>query len=239
MTSTTITPAIDGGTRRREAIREIAVFLGVTGSLLIGSTAIALSQDVDVRHIEDASSLGQAAMYTQALFPFVGAVVARLVGAGTLRGAGAQWGFRRAPWSAVGKGWLYSLLAGLAGGLVWLTGLGGFDGDAVGGITIAGLTVLVLPYIVLAIGEDVGWRGTLTTRLGEISSPRTVILISGLAWSMFHWPLMLFLGGAPEGMPKSLALVLFTIGSSTAFGAVLASMQARWGIWPGVITHAV
>jgi membrane protease YdiL (CAAX protease family) len=47
---------------------------------------------------------------------------------------------------------------------------------------------------------------------------------------------ILLLGGAPEGVPGA-AVVLFTVGTM-AFGAVLASVQARWGIWPGVVAHA-
>ena len=69
-------------------------------------------------------------------------------------------------------------------------------------------------------------------------SPRTLVLVSGLAWAAFHWPLIVLLGGTPEGAPVWYALAIFTVGI-TALGAVLASMQLRWGIWPGVVTHAV
>jgi membrane protease YdiL (CAAX protease family) len=101
-----------------------------------------------------------------------------------------------------------------------------------------GLTLLVLPYVVLALGEDVGWRGLLVGRLAEVAGPRTVVLVSGLVWSSFHWPLIALLGGTPEGVPVWWALLWFTVGT-TAFGAVLANMQLRWGIWPGVLAHAV
>src|SRR3954447_389989 len=101
-----------------------------------------------------------------------------------------------------------------------------------------GLTVLVLPYVLLAIGEDVGWRGLLVTRLAEVAGPRPVVLVSGLLWSMSHWPLILLLGGTPTGVAPWWALLWFTVGT-TALGAVLASMQLRWGVWPGVLAHAV
>jgi membrane protease YdiL (CAAX protease family) len=238
MTQTMLTtPAAPTAVHRPTAIKEIAVFLGTTFALLTTSTAVGLSQDVDVRHIEDATPLGQAAMYGQAVFPLIGAVVARLVTHGTLRRPG--FGFRRTSWRSIGIAWLYVLVTTLAGGaLGWATGTAGFKSDALSPSVLLGLSVLVVPYLVLAVGEDVGWRGVLVNRLAEISGPRTVVLVSGLAWSAFHWPLMIFMGGAPAGVPLLAGLALFTVGCCT-FGAILANMQLRWGMWPGVVGHAV
>jgi membrane protease YdiL (CAAX protease family) len=126
----------------------------------------------------------------------------------------------------------------LAGVLVWTFGLAGFDGGELGLLAVLGCTVLGLPYVVLALGEDLGWRGLMTTRLAGVAGPRTVVLATGLVWGMFHWPLMLFLGGTPAGTPLWFALTSFTIGTA-ALGAILASMQLRWGIWPGLVVHAM
>lgn len=222
---------------RRSAVRQIGVFLGVTFALITVSTTVALAEHVDVRRIDEASALGQTAMYLQAFFPLVGALAARLVGRADEGGAG--WGFRRAPWSAVGRAWALAVGVVLSSAvLVWATGVGGFDAGGFGPIVLAGLTVLPLPYVLLAIGEDIGWRGLLATRLAEHWGPRVVVLASGLAWSVFHWPLIIWLGGTPEGVPVWYALVMFTVGT-TALGAMLAGMQLQWGIWPGVIMHAV
>ena len=198
---------------------------------------MALAQGVDVRNIEDASPLGQAVMYGQALWPFVGVLVARLSVGGSLRRAGL--GFRRPGWRPLGLAWAYGLGVTLAGGLlVWGTGLGGIDTGPLTGVVPLGLTVLALPYVPLALAEDVGWRGLLVTRLAEVSGPRTVVLVSGFAWAAFHWPLIALLGGTPGGVPAVAAVAMFTV-STLALGAVLASMQLRWGIWPGVLAHAV
>jgi membrane protease YdiL (CAAX protease family) len=219
------------------ARREIGVFLGVVAGLTAVSTAVALGEGVDVRHIEDASALGQTVMYLSASFAAIGAVVAQLVVHRTLRRPG--WGVRRAPLRAVAGAWLFTLATILTtGALLWGTGLGGLDTGAVGSSTLLGLTVLVLPYLVLALAEDIGWRGLFVTRLAQVAGPRTVVLAGGLAWSAFHWPLMFWLGGTPEGVATWFAVAMFTIGI-TGFGAVLASMQLRWGIWPGVVAHAV
>lgn len=219
------------------ARREIAVFLATVSALMTASTLVGLREGVDVRHIEDASPLGATAMYTQAFFPFVGVIAARLsVGRG-LRRAGL--GFRRVGLATLGRAWGFALLAGLVPAvLLWVTGLVGFHADALTGIAPLGLTLLVLPYVVLALGEDVGWRGLLVTRLAAIASPRTVVWGSGLAWAAFHAPLMIWLGGTPEGVPVAYTVLVFAVGV-VAYGAVLASMQLCWGIWPGVLTHAV
>jgi membrane protease YdiL (CAAX protease family) len=223
--------------RRRVARKEIGVFLGVTAALTALSTTVALGEGVDVRHIEEASALGQTVLYLSASFSFVGAVVARLVAHRSLRRPG--WGVRRTPWRTIGIAWAFTLATVLTSGLLlWGTGLGGFDTNALGSSTLLGLSVLVLPYVALALAEDIGWRGLLATRLAEVSGPRTVVLVGGVAWAAFHWPLMFWLGGTPEGVASWFAVLMFTIGV-TGFGAVLASMQLRWGIWPGVVAHAV
>ncbi|GAA2719078.1 CPBP family intramembrane glutamic endopeptidase [Cellulomonas aerilata] len=232
---------VDAGPPRRgdrpAARTEIAVFLGTVAVLVTGTTAIGLAEGVDVSRIDEAGALGQAAMYGQAAVPGIAALVARRVTRGRSRGAGL--GFRRPPLRALGRAWLYAVATVLgAAGLVWATGLAGFASGALGPQVLLGLTVLVVPYLLLALAEDVGWRGLLVTRLAEIAGPRTVVLVGGLAWSAFHWPLMLVLGGAPDGVPIWFGILTFTAGG-TLLGAVLASMQLRWGIWPGVLAHAV
>lgn len=225
------------GARRRTALWEIGIFLGVNAALTAVSTAVALGEGVDVRHIEDASALGQAVMYASAAFAAVGAVVAQLVLHRSLRRPG--WGVRRTRLRAVVGAWVFTLATVLASGvLLWGTGLGGLDIDAAGISPLLGLTVLVAPYALLALAEDIGWRGLLVTRLAAIAGPRTVVLVGGVAWSVFHWPMMIWLGGTPEGVAPWFAVAMFTVGL-TGFGAVLAGMQLRWGIWPGVVAHAV
>lgn len=216
--------------------KEIGVFLGTTAALLATTTAIAVASDADVTAVDTAPPLVQAVLFGQALIPFLAALVARLVATGSLRRPG--WGFRRTSWRSIGTAWLWGWLTTLAGGaLVWATGLGGLDTDGFDLTVVLGLTLLAVPYVLLALAEDVGWRGLLVTRLAQVTGPRTVVLVSGLAWAFFHWPLVVFVGGAPDGVPVWWALLCMTAGI-VALGAALASMQLRWGIWPGVVAHA-
>ncbi|MGY1635324.1 lysostaphin resistance A-like protein [Geodermatophilus sp. SYSU D00742] len=237
MTTTPQLSAPAAPTRSPSPRKEIGVFLGTTAALLAGTTTVAASQGADAAHVDQAPPMVQAVLYSQALIPLLAAVVARLAVTGSLRRPG--WGFRRVPLRVLGRAWLWALLTTLAGGvLLWVTGLGGVDSGGLGVMPVLGLTVLVGPYVLLALAEDVGWRGLLVTRLAQVAGPRTVVLVSGVAWALFHWPLVLFLGGAPAGLPVAFALLCTTIGS-TALGAALAGMQLRWGIWPGVLAHAV
>jgi membrane protease YdiL (CAAX protease family) len=233
-----LSPAPDlAPARRSSPWKEIGVFLGTVVVLTATTTTIALSEHADVREVDSASPVGQAALNGQALIPLAAAVLARLVSTGTLRRPG--WGFRRTSWRSLGVAWAWSLTTDLvATAVVWATGAGGFRTAGLDVVVPLGLTAFVLPYVLLAIGEDVGWRGLLVTRLAEVAGPRTVVLVSGLIWSSFHWPLILLLGGTPAGVAPWWALLWFTVGT-TALGAVLASMQLRWGLWPGVLAHAV
>jgi membrane protease YdiL (CAAX protease family) len=217
--------------------RELGIFLTLQTCLTAATTVLALQQGVDVSRIDEAPPLGQAALYLSALWPAVSALAARRVVHGRFRWAG--WGLRRAPWSRLALAWLVALATVLAAGaLVVLTGVGGLDLAAGGTLPLLGLTVVVLPYVLLALGEELGWRGLVVTRLAEVAGPRTVVLASGLTWSAFHWPMILVLGGTPEGVSPVFAVAAFTTGL-TGLAAVLASMQLRWGIWPVCVAHAV
>ncbi|WP_241829815.1 hemerythrin domain-containing protein [Parafrankia colletiae] len=236
---------------------------------------MAVSESVDVRHIGDASALGQAAMYCQAFWPLVGAVLGRTAVRG--RRGGHGWGLRpdravrdlppasqpglaprrssrrSARAKVLALAWAYGvgypLLAGLA---LWFTGLGGFDGEelattyhldglpAAGGVALAvvlGVTVGCVPYLFLALGEEIGWRGVLTPHLAASGSPTRLVLLGGLIWSAFHLPIIVALGGAPDGVPIPVAALFFTVGL-TALGATLAWQRLRYGLWPAVVTHA-
>jgi membrane protease YdiL (CAAX protease family) len=50
---------------------------------------------------------------------------------------------------------------------------------------------LIPLLFVLAIGEEVGWRGFALPRLMENRSAFSASLILGAAWAIFHWPLLL------------------------------------------------
>jgi membrane protease YdiL (CAAX protease family) len=243
MKTAALPPGAPATTPARTARREAARFVVLQMVLALATTAVAVAEGVDVRRIEEASALGQAATYGTAVTPLVAALVARWSTTRGLRG----WGLRRTSWRTLLLGWTAGVLPVLAAYVaVWTTGAGRFDAAAAAtafGLDSAPLaavlatTVMVLPYVILALAEDIGWRGLLVTRLAEVARPRTVHLVSGVAWSASHLWLLLFFGGTPDGVAPLYAVAMFTV-ATTALGSILAAMQLRWGIWPGVVAHA-
>lgn len=147
-------------------------------------------------------------------------------------------GLRRAPWRAI---FLAAVVpfgaATLSFFLLFATGL---DGIAIPVDPLRALVALPLAgyglFALLALGEEVGWRGFLLTRL-RASGVRRRYLATGLVWAAWHYPLILFAGYASSPLPW-LSVVLFTV-DLAALGVFLAVLRERTGsLWPAVVGHA-
>jgi membrane protease YdiL (CAAX protease family) len=87
-------------------------------------------------------------------------------------------------------------------------------------------TVLLAPVlaIVIALGEEYGWRGYLQTELFKLGRVRGVLLL-GVIWGAWHWPIIL-MGYNYPGHPLLglLLMALYTTGLAVVLGyAVLKS----------------
>ncbi|MGB4985776.1 MAG: CPBP family intramembrane glutamic endopeptidase [Erysipelotrichaceae bacterium] len=75
-------------------------------------------------------------------------------------------------------------------------------------------TLLGVPGVLLslltAVGEEIGWRGYLVPKLLETNSFNKTVLISGIIWNLYHYPLIFF-GGYNSGVNIGFAIVMFTI----------------------------
>ncbi|TGD76240.1 CPBP family intramembrane metalloprotease [Mangrovimicrobium sediminis] len=94
--------------------------------------------------------------------------------------------------------------------------------------------VLLLPGV---LGEEIGWRGLLVPALSARFRFTTVALLSGLLWSMWHWPLM-FLGfyGNSE-TPLVFQLASFTL-CLVSISIVMAYFRYKSdSLWPAVTLH--
>jgi membrane protease YdiL (CAAX protease family) len=98
-------------------------------------------------------------------------------------------------------------------------------------------TVGFLGGVVFALGEEIGWRGFLVPELAQVTSFTRTAWISGAAWAVYHYPLILF-ANYNSGTPKWFALFAFTwMVVASAF--LYAWLRLRSGtVWTAVILHA-
>jgi len=155
-------------------------------------------------------------------------VVLRITGGrGEMARVGLAWGRGRF-YIALGLGVIafYVLQAALNG----LLGLGpthlasvpaipGFGAPAT--MLIAGLQSVVLaPFfaVLLAFGEEYGWRGYLQSELIKLGRVRGVIIV-GVIWGVWHWPIIL-MGYNYPGHPFAglLLMLLYTMGLAVVLG---------------------
>jgi membrane protease YdiL (CAAX protease family) len=89
----------------------------------------------------------------------------------------------------------------------------------------------------LALGEELGWRGLLVPELAKVASFRMTALLSGSIWVLFHVPGIVF-AGYHSRAPIWYGLSVFTI-SFVAVSFVLAWLRLKSGsVWTAVIFHA-
>lgn len=94
--------------------------------------------------------------------------------------------------------------------------------------------------MLLAVGEETGWRGYLTPYLTERLGRRRALLLSGAIWGAWHWPLILCAGyeygtGYP-GAPFT-GMLLMCVGCA-AMGILLSLLYEKAGcIWAPALAH--
>lgn len=100
--------------------------------------------------------------------------------------------------------------------------------------------LLVLPVaaatMLTTFGEEVGWRGWLSTVLAPLGALRTAVLV-GVIWSTWHLPLLLTYLHLGEMSGRELVVTSVNL----VLGAlVLSGLRQRTGsVWPAVLGHAL
>lgn len=108
-------------------------------------------------------------------------------------------------------------------------------------VAIQALQAMLIAPLLNAIstfGEEFGWRGYLQPKLMPLGS-RKAILLTGLIWGIWHWPIILMgynFGADYWGAPflGPLAMVWFTLTLSIIFGWLTIKTDT---VWPAVIAH--
>jgi CAAX protease family protein len=187
--------------------------------------------------------------------PGIAALITRLAFHRNLRGLG--WGLGKFRYLAAGYGTPLAYAA-LAYGAVWLVSRGAFfdsaalarvaeslnerfgwtlgsNGATAGVFFLFVATQGVFFNCLFALGEEIGWRGLLVSRLAETQSFTRTAAISGLIWAVWHWPLILMAGY--HGASRAFSLAAFTL------MVVAASFIYAWlrlisgSVWTAVLLH--
>lgn len=141
----------------------------------------------------------------------------------------------------LGLAWVYPIVVlSLAYGIAWTTGLETLRHDTsyreVASLLVRSATWWLLPSVLSAFGEELGWRGYMLDRLVSARVPRPIV-VSGLVWWAWHLPLVLT--GQLVSGPSPLLVALALLPTIMAFAFVAALLRAMSGsLWPAVVLHA-
>jgi membrane protease YdiL (CAAX protease family) len=88
-----------------------------------------------------------------------------------------------------------------------------------------------------ALGEEIGWRGFLVPQLAKTNSFTATAFISGIIWSLWHYPILIF-ADYNSGTPTWYALTCFTV-MVVSISFVFTWLRLKSGsLWTGVLLHA-
>ena len=208
---------------RRKARRGLAIYFAIV---------VVLSAAIEGFVIVNPAMDGLIAVLM--FVPAIASVVARLALGEGFSDVSFRLGGRRGL-GAVGIALVFPVAIGLvAYGIAWTTGLAGFDARPSSGMVVSFAVGLVIG-LVLAAGEEIGWRGYMLTRLIDSGVPRPV-LAGGLIWALWHVPLVL--GGVYAAGPSPALSAALIVVSITSFGFVISRLRLETGsVWPAIVLH--
>lgn len=221
--------------------RNVTAFVGLS---LVGSLALALA----FQGIDPFSTLGNVLGLLAMWLPALAALAVKCLGERSLR----MDGWRAGP----PRYWLAAYIAPLLYGgipfaLAAAIGTGEFNGErlaigagnwglepTVGNGILLLTTVLILPGLLMALGEEIGWRGYLFPRLVARYGFWSAVNIGAVIWFAFHVPGLAAGLYGPAELPLWWSLALFAglIWSGSLFYGWLRLKSGS--IWPVALAHA-
>lgn len=166
--------------------------------------------------------------------PGVSALVTRLIFQHNVRGEGWSWAPTR--YELIGYA-LPIAYATVAYGAVWLFDFGRVDLGRFHSPALRFVTLGLVINLAFALGEELGWRGFLVPKLAEKLTFTRTALVSGIIWSAWHVPLIIFAdynGGTPAAYSIA-CFVVMVVGISFP----MAWLRLRSGsLWPAALLHA-
>ena len=88
------------------------------------------------------------------------------------------------------------------------------------------------------LGEELAWRGFLVAELSKFMSFTGVALLSGVLWSIFHWPLMIKGFYGSEYTPLLFQLAFFTVFIVSNSITMTYFRYKTNSVWGAVLFHA-
>ncbi len=165
--------------------------------------------------------------------PGISAIFTSLIFQKNLRGLGWGWGKTRFQVLSFFLPFLYALPVYV---VVWIGGWGGLDVQF--STALLAYPVAIFLSCLTALGEEIGWRGFLVSRLRRLMGFTQVSFLSGLIWAVWHMPLILFSGynsSAPI-LYTALCFTIMAVGISFAF----AWLRIKTGsVWTAMFLHAM
>jgi uncharacterized protein len=159
-------------------------------------------------------------------------------------------GQRRAVWAAVGfnprkgRGLLIGVLGpaaiiALSFGVAAAFGVVQFSGLPPGfGRGVFNLTVTIIVFAVVFLGEEIGWRGYLLFRVAELTSGRRAAVLTGAFHAIFHLPLLV-LTTTYQSEGKRWIIVPMVMITLTLAGVWYGWLRLWSGsIWPVSLSHS-
>lgn len=201
------------------------------------------------RYVEAGNLFSAFIMWT----PGITALLASILTKRSIKLVGWKFSFK---WSVIA--WLFPIVYGLiAYGSVWLFGLGdvpnptflerarftlGMSSASDSLIIISAffyITIVnLIPASLMALGEEIGWRGYLVPELTNWVGLKKAGWMSGLIWAVWHLPGILSGEYSQHGTPVWFQIICFSV-MVVSTGMILAWIRMQSGsIWPAVIFHA-
>ncbi len=99
------------------------------------------------------------------------------------------------------------------------------------------LTVGVIKNLGSTLSEEIGWRGFLIFELKKVMSFKSLAIVSGIIWAIWHFPIINLIYGSGENL--LLHLIAFTI-MIIGISVILAYYTFKSNsLWPAAIYHSI
>ncbi len=129
-----------------------------------------------------------------------------------------------------------AIYLGLSYGIYWIINPTSFTGEVYSN-SIPLMVGTFFTSMLTAMGEEIGWRGFLLPKMKNVFNYKTAVIVSGLIWAIWHFPLIIT-GQYQGGTPIYYRLLMFTL-EVILITAIMAYIRFKSdNIWPAIILHS-